>query len=340
MEKDTNNTRSEPVNFKREKKKEPSDPKKKELNELGKRWNPTNQQVPELEEANRLTEKERLALKVSIWELAFHIYYLPIKDEYIGEHAKYPQLSPSVLADAKRNAVFKVIDEAIRGFKPWNEEKACYNLLSGFITSRIGLRWNDILEKEVGGTLSLDDDTRNEDGKGTLESIIGEDDKELEDYRRLDLDTDLLELSSMIFGFTERVNKKGETKVNEIRRNHYRLMFTNDVVYHLKNTARIRKIKHERDICVRMKASYLHYIMSERCKNLHDVYVNKLKKYGKVVKVEKNSRYRGDEEIPLPIPNLVPATYLNKTGANSSVSAAETAYSTNLQRYNEFLDQL
>lgn len=71
---DEKNAKREPINFKRDKKKEPSDPKKKELNELGKLWNPTNQLFPELEEANRLTEKERMALKVSLWELAFRIY--------------------------------------------------------------------------------------------------------------------------------------------------------------------------------------------------------------------------------------------------------------------------
>ncbi len=112
-----------------------------------------------------------------------------------------------------------------------------------------------------------------------------------------------LELTSMILNFTQcHLGKSG----NEIRRNWYRIFYTEDITDTLK-TKSLRFV-HERDVFAAINQSYLDYYMSAPCTTMKQIQVIPLRPYCQVVP-EREGR---TEETPVPIPSDVSLSYLRR----------------------------
>lgn len=120
---------------------------------------------------------------------------------------------------------------------------------------------------------------------------------------------------------------------NTTRRNYYRLFFTNDVNFWLRDNkvdAEVLFEDYENELFQAMKESLMDYIYLEKCRSIQDIIEATIKHYGEVVE--------GREMKPIkqPLPNDVYTTYLyeienirGKDGGKlggSTISTQRTAY--------------
>lgn len=316
-------------------------PKKLRLNELGRCWNPKGQVCDALTEVNRYSEAEKLTIWTEICKLALEIYYRDSIMRRVCEQANKENPDTDITEtklDFARNAFLKALEEAQRLFKPWDDKKEDFNNLSAFLTCRTKYRYKTFLEEEIVAKQSLDSPSGGENSENSraIQETVGDWDFDtmwIDEGMEQNLDRSFIELASAILNFTIKKNKYGTETVNVKRRRCYRMIFTNEVVQELKKAPRMPRFQHRRDIYKVMKRSYLRFIMRDAVTSLEETYRSPLKLYGEVVDAASKFTYDPREQIPLPVPQIVPASFLFRSGEYKTLNSAKVTFSTAVDAY-------
>ena len=160
----------------------------------------------------------------------------------------------------------------------------------------------------------------------SLETLVGEDEQsELKDFLEdntiptpdsiLARESFFLELTSMILNFAQCHTEKS---ANEIRRNWYRIFYTEDMTHAVQSME--FHFHHERDMFAAMKQPYLDYYMSAPCTKMAQIQVTPLRPYCQVVP----ERVGRTEETPVPIPADVSLSYLRRCEGKRVRSSARS----------------
>ena len=136
------------------------------------------------------------------------------------------------------------------------------------------------------------------------------------------------ELMAMIINFADRHSSREN---NESGRRWYRIFYTEDMTYALKEFQMELHFDHEREVLNAMNCKYLDYYMAEACRSLDEITVTELKQYQELVE-------NGEEkDTPLPIPADVSICFLKRC---ERVSASRTGRSNYHSKYKKEKEQL
>lgn len=275
---------------------EVKNPKKIQLNRLGEQWRPT--------EAAQ-DEAVQRKLWVEIWELVLQIYY------------------PYLKSEEELNAMGKVMDAVYEKFQP---EKSS---LSAYITKFYKLRRIDELRKDKLKPLSLDWETEAETAWIAMQ---GEEDAQLEAVvEQESFDAILYELSAQILHFAQRHGKKAG---NDRRRNYYQLFYTSHLTSYIQMKDVAPIFQHPRDLLAAMKFAFVDFCLEEPdCRTIPAIWKGRLKPYGSVAAVP---REKQEQPIPLPIPDKVGLSYLERV---EQCPVSKGAYSQMKKHYAEEMEQ-
>lgn len=272
-------------------KKQPINPAKLRLNELGIRW---KQYSPEEDSA------AYESCWLEIWTALYEIYH------------------PYLKSEADFEAFHGLVEETKRNFDP------AKGSLSSYFTTRLSLRTSTREKKEQADNPVLRLSGESSEEKEGENKPSGTEAVDLKAERSLraveDSDTQsaaLLELCSQILHFSENHNKKNG---NKTRRNYFELFYTSSVTSYIKMEEQQPRFRHPRDIVGAMKLPFLDYCLADRCRSVADIYWSDMKRYGDVA--EELPPSKQDKPIPLPIPNPVGRYYLMRIEGVPSVSEA------------------
>lgn len=215
-------------------------------------------------------------------------------------------------------------DEIIEVFMgDWQHFDPAQSTAYNFFSSRIAFRRKDAYKKQkreqdrtVPDTVQTDD---GEEGSrlANLPAGPGSDPEEL-----LILDDTACELLTGILELRQRLQGRAN---NPVRRNYFRMFFTDNIVTYLHRGPMSEGLcRRERDVFAAMKEEFLDFFMGERCRTLPDICRSSLKLHGELVEG------REMEETRLPLPGDVYVSYLGRVehtevGANT-VSQQKTQY--------------
>ena len=315
------------------KRNEPIDQRKIRLNELGKQWRPA--------EPSRDPAVQQEVWN-QIWELVYQIYYPKETDAHSTVQAD----------DLELNGLAKAMDTIYRTFDP---EKGT---LSAMLRALTEFRKADELRKELGRLkkdytsedkeererkareehrkppISLDAPSGrdSEDDGSTMSEIVGCKGAEFEELEEREFINDVFyELSAQILNFAAHHNKKRGTKT---RKSYYQLFYTSDLMSFVKGEKSVPYFQHPRDLLAAMKFPFVDFCLEEPvCRTIPDIWASALKRYAEVVTLTKQqARNKAEERIPLPIPDKVGLSYLERVEDHSVTKGAYSQKKTDYEQ--------
>ncbi len=319
------------------KRNEPNDQRKRQLNELGKQWRPTE---PGQDPA---AQRE---LWNQICELAYQIYYPKGTDAYSTVEAD----------DLELNGLVKALDTIYRKFDPEKgtlsatlqvltefrkkdeQRKAFGRLKKDFTIEDEEERERKAREEHPKPPISLDAPSGRDDEEegSTLSEIVGRKGVEFEELEEREFINDAFyELSAQILNFAAHHNKKQGT---ETRKSYYQLFYTSEFMSFVKEEKSVPYFQHPRDLLAAMKFPFVDFCLEEpECRTIPDIWESELKRYAEVVTLtKKQAQEKAEERIPLPIPDKVGLSYLERVEENP---VTKGAYSQKKNDYKQEMKQ-
>ena len=247
------------------------------------------------------------------------------------------------------DAILKLLSDAkiniIDNYNPANGE------LTHYFSSKLAFRKIDCYKERVKSELVTKDwrnkanhirlnknlnQNQNGDSSDTREALISDADvaRFNPDYHtsayelnRLEELEKTAEFFMHILGMINRPEKKLQTRCEWLR-----LFYTQDMTYVIKQY--LYQFNKEREIWEALDHQYLAYYMSEICHKFLDVFRSSLKPYGAVVPG------KGQEEIPLPMPNDVILEFLKRERKDKYPKVGDSARSTQYGFYKEIFEEV
>lgn len=126
----------------------------------------------------------------------------------------------------------------------------------------------------------------------------------------------------------EHHNKKNGTAT---RRNYYHLFYTSHLTSYIQMKDEPPAFQHPRDLLEAMKFAFVDFCLEEKeCRTIPDIWKSELKFYGEVVTLsQRQAQDQPDERIPLPIPDKVGISYLERVEQRSVTKGAYSQMKTN-----------
>lgn len=320
------------------KRNEPNDQRKRQLNELGKQWRPTE---PGQDPA---AQRE---LWNQICELAYQIYYPKGTDAYSTVEADDLELNGLVKAldtiyrkfDPEKGTLSATLQVLTKFRKTDEQRKAFGRLKKDFTIEDEEERERKARKEHPKPSVSLDAPSGqdDEDGGRMLSEEVGRKDEAFEELEERDAAHDVLyELSAQILNFAAHHNKK---KGTETRKSYYQLFYTSGLMSFVKGEESVPYFQHPRDLLAAMKFPFVDFCLEEpECRTIPDIWASELKRYAEVVTLtEQQAQEKAEERIPLPIPDKVGLSYLERVEENP---VTKGAYSQKKSDYKQEMKQV
>jgi hypothetical protein len=320
------------------KRNEPIDQRKIQLNELGKQWRPTE---PGQDPAAQRELWNRIC------ELAYQIYYPKGTDAYSTVQAD----------DLELNGLVKALDTIYRKFDPEKgtlsatlqvltefrktdeQRKAFGRLKKDFTIEDEDERERKAREEHPKPPVSLDAPSGQdgeEEGRMLSEEVGREDEAFEELEERAVIHDAFYELSAQILNFAAHHNRK---RGAETRKSYYQLFYTSGFMSFVKGEESVPYFQHPRDLLAAMKFPFVDFCLEEpECRTIPDIWASELKRYAEVVTLtEQQAQEKAEERIPLPIPDKVGLSYLERVEENP---VTKGAYSQKKSDYKQEMKQV
>lgn len=320
------------------KRNEPIDQRKIQLNELGKQWRPTE---PGQDPAAQRELWNRIC------ELAYQIYYPKGTDAYSTVQAD----------DLELNGLVKALDTIYRKFDPEKgtlsatlqvltefrktdeQRKAFGRLKKDFTIEDEDERERKAREEHPKPPVSLDAPSGQdgeEEGRMLSEEVGREDEAFEELEERAVIHDAFYELSAQILNFAAHHNRK---RGAETRKSYYQLFYTSGFMSFVKGEESVPYFQHPRDLLAAMKFPFVDFCLGRAGVPYYpDIWASELKRYAEVVTLtEQQAQEKAEERIPLPIPDKVGLSYLERVEENP---VTKGAYSQKKSDYKQEMKQV
>lgn len=250
-----------------------------QLNEAARRW-----------KSEGLSDGERIALSMRVWELAFEL-----------------------LDDKNKSTAFvEAFAEACERFDPAKTEFYNYLVFLRGKRRKDAYKAQKIHAPDENNSDSLDAPI-SEENELTLEDVVP--DKKARDAGEFShLNGKLAELTAMILNFAQRHTGKS---ANETRRRWYRMFYTEDVTWIVREEC--MGLQRERDVLTAMELDYLDYYMVKKCRCLEAIRIGEMKPYHEVVPTESSM-----ECTSIPLPANVSLAYWERCLREKKSAAARS----------------
>lgn len=314
-----------------------NEPIERQLNALGKQWRPTE---PGQDPA---AQRE---LWNQICELAYQIYYPKGTDAYSTVQADDLELNGLVKAldtiyrkfDPEKGALSATLKVLTEFRKKDEQRKAFGRLKKDFTIEDEEERERKAREEHPKPPISLDAPSGRDDEEegSTLSEIVGRKGVEFEELEEREFINDAVyELSAQILNFAAHHNKKQGT---ETRKSYYQLFYTSEFMSFVKEEKSVPYFQHPRDLLAAMKFPFVDFCLEEpECRTIPDIWESELKRYAEVVTLtKKQAQEKAEERIPLPIPDKVGLSYLERVEERS---VTKGAYSQMKNNYVQEMEQ-
>lgn len=315
-----------------------NEPIERQLNALGKQWRPTE---PGQDPAAQQELWDR------IWELVYQYYYPKGTDAYSTVEADDLKLNGLVKAmdtiyrkfDPERGTLSATLQVLTKFRKTDEQRKAFGRLKKDFTIEDEEERERKAREEHPKPPVSLDAPSGQdgEDGGRMLSEEVGREDEAFEELEeRAVIHDAFYELSAQILNFAAHHNKKRGT---ETRKSYYQLFYTSGLMSFVKGEESVPYFQHPRDLLAAMKFPFVDFCLEEpECRTIPDIWASELKRYAAVVTLTKQqAQEKAEERIPLPIPDKVGLSYLERVEENP---VTKGAYSQKKSDYKQEMKQV